>query len=227
LLSIAERGTFLDEKPVDLKGAPEMKVLSILCAVMALLVTASAANATTTTVSPGGATTITGTTGVMLTVTSGTTVKSLTCDSEFARATLSSSVTSLVGTMQLVFPDAGGSCRLVGGASTTIACTTGTVLTATGATVSGVTPLMISGISCILSLTAAPTCRVNWSGSLRASYSNATHELRWLIAGQSLAQSGSTCTATLPNGSMSWTADTTPANDLLLLTSPLTTINVV
>lgn len=97
--------------------------------------------------------------------------------------------------MQLAFTG----CRKPGGLGITIACTNTAVLTATGTTVSGITPLSITRLSCRISVTGAPTCNATVSGSVVASFSNASSTLT-INAGGTLTVSGSTCTATFPNG---------------------------
>jgi hypothetical protein len=194
---------------------------SLLATILACLSLAGTASGYTTTVSPGGAVVGTAALSSMFTVGG----KSFICDmgtrSKFT-ATLANSVFDTISS-NVAFSFVG--CRIVGGTPVTIGCSSTASwmisLPTAGANTSG----RFTNLSCTFTLTTTPICRVNVTGSLPNIYSNSGGGALTIIGANTLLATGSTCTATFPNGSARLT-DFTGADQTWWL-SPLQTITAV
>jgi hypothetical protein len=114
-------------------------------------------------------------------------------------------------------------CTRTPGLRITFGCTNTGTITLTGRTVAGVTPLTITSLSCIATLTGSPTCTARISGGVSGSFDNATSALTIATTGQTLTVSGTTCSTVFANGATTWTASGGTAATYTI--SPATTIN--
>jgi hypothetical protein len=190
-------------------------LVSAVVGVLALTVSAASAGAIVTP-SPANFT-ATGTTGSKLTLGSMT----ISCTTESATGTIRTTSGPpnpfSIGTFTPQFPAPGGAgCTTMGIIRITVRCSVGTVWPSsiTFNMPPGTTPLQLRSLSCVVSVDGtSPVCRVTISGDVSAQYVNPAGSPMTPsgpgtltifapppASNQSLASSGSTCTAFFPNG---------------------------
>jgi hypothetical protein len=180
----------------------------IMSLLLAALASAGTANATTITVNTTGPspTTGTATTGIQLTF--NTAGRTLNCTSGEFTTTTMSTVTGTAplrfGTITPVLPSSGGSCTITGGVAVNIACLPGDLYAWGPRTRGDVTEVWVPGMSCVVAVTGAASCRANFNGSANGAFDNLVHQLTVYVIGQRLIVSGSTTglggtCAVLPN----------------------------
>jgi hypothetical protein len=180
-----------------------LRRLALLIATTALLAAAAASTASADTVVVLNGTGVTGSTvGGGAIINLGTT-RAVSCTTYSSRVDIS---TQPPGTFPIQIgsnlDELFSTCRVTGGLAAIVSCANSPVNVTTQSTLD-TTPISLTGFSCQIALTSAPTCNVRVTGSMTASYDNTTQVLT--TGTQSLTSSASTCTATFPNGAVTIT----------------------